>query len=57
MAHKELQEQGLTTINDELFDIFNIIVMNFAYSAHQDTRLEKFIKSSTDTSFFGRLFG
>ena len=57
MTQKELQEQGLTTINDELFDIFNIIVMNFAYSAHQDPRLEKFIKSSIGTSFFGKLFG
>lgn len=56
LIEKELQKHGLTAINDELLDLFNMIVLNFAYSAHQDSGLEKFIKTSTGTGLWGRLF-
>ncbi|TND00627.1 MAG: hypothetical protein FD120_2759, partial [Gammaproteobacteria bacterium] len=41
MTEKELQAQGLATINDELFDIFNIIVVGS--TGHCNTGL-KFIR-------------
>ena len=57
MVEKELQEKGAQPSEDNLFDVFNIIVMNFAYSAYKDQRMKKFIKSSIGKGLFGRIFG
>jgi len=57
MVEKELQEKGVHPSEDNLFDVFNIIVMNFAYSAYKDQRMKKFIKSSIGKGLFGRIFG
>jgi len=57
IAQKELQEKGVQPSKDNLFDVFNIIVLNFAYSSHKDPRMKKFIKSSIGKGLFGRIFG
>jgi hypothetical protein len=56
MVEKELQEKEVQPSEDNLFDVFNIIVMNFAYSAYKDQRMKKFIKSSIGKGLFGRIF-
>ncbi len=57
IVEKEFQEKGVHLSEETLFDVFNIIVMNFAYSSHKDPRMKKFIKSSVGKGLFGRLFG
>ena len=54
---KELGEVGFAASDDELIDVFNVIVLNFAYSAHRDPRMKKFITSSTAGGFLAKLFG
>jgi hypothetical protein len=56
-ANKELQDKGIKPTDSELFDIFNIIVMNYAYSAKKDPRMKKFINSSVGKGLFDWLFG
>ncbi len=46
MTDKELQKKEIYLSEENLFYVFNIIVMNFAYSSHKDPRMRKFIKSS-----------
>ena len=57
MAEKELKDKGVQLSEENLFDVFNIIVMNFAYSSHKDPRMKKFIKSSIGKGLLGRMFG
>jgi hypothetical protein len=57
MIEKELQEKGVMPSEENLFDVFNIIVLNFAYSAHKDPRMKKFIKGSIGKGLLGRIFG
>lgn len=57
MIEKELQETGVMPSEENLFDVFNIIVLNFAYSAHKDPRMKKFIKASIGKGLLGRFFG
>jgi hypothetical protein len=56
MAREDLQEKGINPTVDNLFDVFHIIVLNFAYGAHKDQRIKKFIKTSAGKGLFGRLF-
>lgn len=48
---------GLTPNNDDLFNIFNIVVMNFAHNASTQNNMKKFIKDSVKTSIFKKMFG
>ena len=57
MVEKELQEKGCGLSEENTFDVFNIIVLNYAYSAHKDPRMKKFIKGSIGKGLFGRIFG
>lgn len=57
MTNTQLKEKGLNPTESELFDIFNIVVMSYAYSAQKDPRMRKFIASSAGKGFLGRLFG
>ncbi len=56
-TQKELQEKGITPTEDNLFDVFNLIVMNFAYSTYKDPKMKKFIKTSIGKGIFSRIFG
>lgn len=57
MAAKELREKGIHVSEDNVFDLFNIFVLNFAYSAYKDQRMKKFINSSIGKGILGRIFG
>ena len=57
MVEKQLQEKEVKFSEENVFDVFNIIVLNYAYSAHKDLRIKKFIKSSIGNGLFGRIFG
>ena len=57
MVEKQLQEKEVKFSEENVFDVFNIIVLNYAYSAHKDLRMKKFIKSSIGNGLFGRIFG
>lgn len=57
VVDKELQGNVELLSEDNLMDVFNIIVLNFAYSAYNDQRMKKFIKSSTGKGLFGKIFG
>ena len=56
-TQKELQGKGVTPTEDNLFDVFNLIVVNFAYSAYKDPKMKKFIKASIGKGIFSRIFG
>jgi hypothetical protein len=43
---------GFTPSNDDLFNAFNIIVLNLAYAAESQPEMEKFIKRSVNSGFF-----
>ncbi len=47
---------GSNPTNDDIFNGFNIIVLNFAYGAHQQKQMKDFIIKSSSRSFFRRLF-
>jgi len=57
MVERELNEKGVYASEDNLFDVFNIIVMNYAYSAHKDPRMKKFIKGCVSKGLFAKFFG
>lgn len=57
MVEKELQEKGVLFSEEDLFDMFHIIVANYACSAHNDQKMRKHIKSSVGKGLFGRIFG
>ena len=57
MVERELNKKGVCPSEDNLFDVFNIIVMNYAYSAHKDPRMKKFIKGCVSKGLFAKLFG
>ncbi len=47
---------GLNPNEDDLFNVFNIIVLNFAYSASTQYKMKIFIKNSTNKHFFVNFF-
>ena len=57
MVKKELREKGVWLSEEHVFDVFNIIVMNYAYAVHKDPRLKKFIEGSIGKGLWGRIFG
>ncbi len=57
MIEKELEEKGVKLTEENAFDVFNIIVLSYAYSAHKDPRMKQFIKGSIGKGLFGRIFG
>jgi len=56
MSEKELREKGVQSSEAVLFDVFNIIVLNFAYAANKEPKLKKFIKKSIGKGLFGGMF-
>ena len=56
-AQKELEEKGVIPTEDNLFDVFNLIVMNFAYSAYKDPKMKKFINTSIRKGIFNWILG
>ena len=56
MAEKELREKGVWLSEENLFDVFNIMVMSYAYSSHKDPRMKKFIQKSIGNGLFGGMF-
>jgi hypothetical protein len=57
MVKKKLKEKGIQPSEDELFDVFNIIVLNFAYNGHKDSNMKKFIKNSVGGGLLKKVFG
>jgi len=55
-ARQKLANYGVRATDDQLLSMFNIIVLNFAYSAHKHATNRAFIKRSTGSGFFRRLF-
>ncbi len=49
---KRFMELGLTASDEDLFNVYNIIVLNFTYSANVNSDMKKYIKSSIRTGFF-----
>jgi len=47
---------GIQETNDQLLSMFNIIVLNFAYSAHKHPQTKAFIQKSMGKGFIRRLF-
>lgn len=57
MIDEELIASGLKADQNTLFGMFNVVVMNFAYSSHRDPRLAVFIEKAVGKrGFFSRLF-
>jgi hypothetical protein len=42
---------------DDLFNVFNVIVLNFAYGASSQIEMKKFIRNSVTNNIFRRIFG
>lgn len=43
--------------DDQVFNMFQIILLNFAYSSHSDPKSKAFVQRSVGVGFFGRLSG
>lgn len=57
MAEKDIEEKGGRASEKQLYDMFNIIVLNYAYSGYKDPRMKKFIEKSVGGGLFKKLFG
>jgi len=57
LAKDRFSQVGLLPNEDDLFNVFNIIVLNFAYGASSQIEMKKFIKDSVSTSIFKKIFG
>jgi hypothetical protein len=55
-AKKRFLKCNLSASDDDLFNVFNIIVLNYAYTAQLQPEMKSFIKKSVNRSFFDRLF-
>lgn len=56
IAKARFSQVGLSPSEDDLFNVFNIIVLNFAYGASIQNEMRIFIKDSVSTSIFKKLF-
>ncbi len=56
-AENKLRDAGISPTTDDLFNMFQIIILNFAYSAYQHPQSKAFIQKSVGVGFFGRIFG
>jgi len=55
-AYLVLDAQGVKVTSDLLLSMFNIIVINFAYSAHKHPQTKAFIQKSIGIGYMRRLF-
>lgn len=56
-ASVKLRAAGLQPTTDDLFNMFQIIVLNFAYSTHRFPESKAFIQKALGVGLLGRLFG
>lgn len=56
-AATKLRGVGIEPSSDDLFNMFQIIVLNFAYAAHMHPQSKAFIQKAIGIGFFRRLFG
>lgn len=56
-ASVKLRAVGVEPSTDDLFNMFQIIVLNFAYSTYRFSQSKEFIQKALGVGFFGRLFG
>lgn len=56
-ARQELEGFIHHPSDDHVFNMFQIILLNFAYAAHKDPKSKAFVQKSVGVGFFGRLFG
>ena len=45
------KEGGFDPTDQDIFDMFNLVVLNFAYSACKDRKIKKLVKKSTGQNF------
>lgn len=57
IAKDRFSRNGLTPSEDDLFNVFNIIVLNLTYGASSQSEMKKFIRNSVSTSIFQKIFG
>lgn len=57
VATAKLGAVGVQPTTDDLFNMFQVTVLNFAYSAHRFPQSKAFIQKSLGVGFFRRLFG
>jgi hypothetical protein len=57
VAKDRFSRVGLSPNEDDLFNVFNVIVLNFAYGASIQNEMKKFIQDSVSTSIFKKIFG
>lgn len=56
-AGERLRSAGVNPSTDDVFNMFQIIVLNFAYSTHQHPQSKAFIQKALGVGFLGRIFG
>lgn len=56
-AISHFEEQGINISDDDAFNLFQIILLNFAYTAHNNPSSKAFIQKSIGIGFLGRLLG
>lgn len=54
-ARQKLQSLSVCATEDQIFNMFNIIVLNFAYNAHKSPETKAFIQQSIGIGFLRRL--
>jgi hypothetical protein len=56
-AASRLRAAGMEPTTEDLFNMFQVIVLNFAYSTHRFPQSKAFIQKALGVGFLGRLFG
>ena len=55
-ARQELKGYVSNPSDDQVFNMFQIVLLNFAYAAHKNPKSKAFVQKSVGVGFFGRLF-
>ena len=56
-ARQRLNDAGIAAEIDNLFNMFQIILLNFVYGLHKNPQSKAFIQKSLGIGFLGRLIG
>lgn len=56
-AHKRLTDAGIPATADNVFALFQIILVNFVYGLHKQPQLKEFIQKSIGMGLLHRMLG
>ena len=56
-AHKRLTDAGVPATADDVFAMFQIVLLNFVYGLHKHPQSKAFIQQSMGIGFLRRMFG